>query len=213
MTRNLPALALALLLPVACSTSKPAAPPVDPTTDPTIVGAVDEAVIEGTIEGAAAAKTARRIGRVAGVIAAVVGGGKRDSVDDAIDRYWTTRDAIELTGTAIGATKGAVAGAKRGYQFDLQFAELHQIEGLQVTRPYPDQIDVYLPGSPSPEMLKSIAAVFAGREERDIDIKAPGDAALDVRDSLIDLGVASSDLSAHRDDGLSGVTLRIRYRT
>jgi hypothetical protein len=57
-----------------------------------------------------------------------------------------------------------------------------------------------------------MAAVFAGREERAIDVEAAGDAALDVRESLIGLGVPASSLRAHRDNGVTGVVMRIRYR-
>ena len=158
MTRWFPVFAFALLLLVGCSTSNPAAQPepVDPATDPTIVGAVDEAVLEGSIEAEAAARTGRRIGRVAGVLAAVFGGPERESVDDTIDRYRRTRDAIVVTSTLIGATKGAVEGAQRGYELDLQFAELHEIEGVEVFRPFPDQIDVYLGSSTDSQTLAAI---------------------------------------------------------
>ena len=215
MNRWFPLLAMCLLLLVACSSSNPANQPaaVDPVTDPSIVGAVDEAVLEGSIEGEAAAQTARRIGRVAGVLAAVFGGPQSESIDDTIDRYRQTRDAVEVTGALIGATKGAVEGAKRGYQFDLQFAELHEIEGLEVIRPVPDEIEVRLPSSPSPQVIAEIAAVFAGREERAIDIEAASDGALDLRESLIELGLQSTSVSAHRDDQLAGVLLRIRYKS
>ena len=214
MTRWFPVFALALLLLVGCSTSNPAAEPVpiDPVTDPTIVGAVDEAVLQGSIEAEEAVRTARRIGRVAGVLAAVFGGPQRESVDDTIDRYRRTRDAIVVTSALIGATKGAVEGAQRGYALDLQFAELHEIEGLEVFRPYPDQIDLYLASSPDSQTLEAIAAVFVGREERAIDIEAAGDAALDLRESLIGLGVPASSLRAHRDNSLTEVVLRVRYR-
>lgn len=215
MTRCFPVFALALVLLVGCSTSNPAAEPVpvDPVTDPTIVGAVDEAVLQGSIEAEEAVRTGRRIGRVAGVLAAVFGGPERESVDDTIDRYRRTRDAIVVTSALIGATKGAVEGAQRGYELDLQFAELHEIEGLEVFRPFPDQIDVYLESFPDTQTLSAIAAVFAGREERAIDIEAAGDAALDMRESLIGLGIPASSLRAHRDNGLTGVVLRIRYKS
>jgi len=216
MTRWFPVLAFALLFPVACSTSKPITEPaaeVDPVTDPTIVGAVDEAMLQGSIEAEEAARQARRIGRVAGVLAAVFGGPSHESLDDTLDRYWRTRDAIEITGTLIGATKGAVAGAQRGYQLDLQFAELQKIEGLDVIRPFPDQIDVRFANTPNPQLLTDIAAVFAGREERFIEIEAPGDAAMDIREALMDHGLSASSLNAQRNDGIEGVVLRIRYQS
>ena len=210
MKRWLPVIALALLT-TACATTQPA-PAVDPTTDPTVIGAVDEAAREASIEGAQAAKTGRRIGRVAGVLAAVLGGSECESVDEMVDRYRFTRDTIELTSAAIGASKGAKAGAKRGHVFDLQFAELHQIDGVEVFRPYPDVIDIQFASSPSRALLTQIAAVFTGREERVIDIDAAGDEAFDVRDKLIELGLPAAGLLAHRNDEMPGVALRVRYR-
>ena len=213
MKRFLAPVAFALLL-AACSSTKPVAQaaPVDPTTDPTIVGAVDEAVREGSIQGAEAAEAGRRIGRVAGVLAAVFGGPQRESLDDVFDRYRRTRDAVEVTSAMIGTAKGATEGAKRGFQLDLQFAELHKLEGVEVFRPQPDEIDVHFAGAPSQQTLEGVAAVFAGREERAIDVEGAGDSALDVRDALIELGVPSTSLSVHRDDELRGVELRVRYR-
>ncbi len=202
----------AFLFLVACSTSKPVVS-VDPVTDPSIVGAVDEGVREGSAAADAGAQTGRRIGRVAGVVAAVFGGPRRESLDDAIDRYRLMRDAGEAVGAIIGASKGATAGAKRGYELDLQFAELHQIDGLEVTRPFPDQINVRFLTSPNPKMLADVAAVFAGREERAIDIEGGGGASLDLRESLIELGLPASDINAHRNDGIEGVVLYIRYRS
>ena len=213
MIRSFPVLAFAFLLLAACSTSKPAPPiAVDPATDPSIIGAVGEAAVEGSVEAEAAAQTGRRIGRVAGVLAAVFGGPETESLDDVVDRYRRTRDAAEATGAIIGATKGATAGAKRGFEFDLQFAALHQIDGLDVVRPFPDQIDVRFAGSPSRPMLAKIAAVFAGGEERAIDIEAPGRESLDIRDSLTELGLRISSITVRRNDDVRGVVLRIRLR-
>jgi len=209
MNRWLPIVALALLL-AACSTTKPV--PVDPVTDPTIVGSLDEAAREGSIQAEAGARTGRRIGRVAGVLAAVLGGPECDTVDDMVDRYRLTRDAAEATGAMIGASRGATAGAKRGHVFDLQFLELHQIEGVEVVRPFPDVIDAHFASSPSRATLAQIAAVFTGREPRVIDIEAAGDEALDVRNALIDLGLPAPGLIAHRNDELRGIALRVRYR-
>ena len=213
MTRSLPVLAFALVTLAACSSSKPADPPVpiDPVTDPSVIGAVGEAVLQGSIEGAAAAETGRRIGRVAGVLAAVLGGPESESVDAMIDRYRDTRDAVTVTSAVIGATKGAVDGAKRGYELDLQFAELHRIAGLKVLRPFPDLIDVHFTTSPNPQLLADIAAVFAGREERAIVIEAAGDEAFDLRESLIELGLPASRLAAYRNDELRGAVMRIGY--
>lgn len=215
MTRRFLILPFTLLLLVACSTSKPASeppPPVDPVTEPTVVGALDEAVLQGTIEGEAAAEKGRVIGRVAGLMAAVLGGPEKgETIGETIDRYHRTREAVEITAAAIGTTKGAVEGAKRGYELDLQFAELHQLEGLEVTRPWPDQIDARFTTAPSDELLAGIAAVFANREQRAIQIEAAGDAAIDVREALIELGVPASSFDVQRNDELEDVVLRIRY--
>lgn len=213
MTRSFPALVFALFTLAACSTSKPAAPPVavDPVTDPSVVGAVAEAALQGSIEAADAAETGRRIGRVAGVLNAVLGGPESESVDDMIDRYRDTRDAVTVTAAVIGATKGAAQGAKRGFALDLQFAELHRIAGLQVLRPFPDLIDVHFTTPPNPQLLADIAAVFAGREERAIVIEAPGNEAFDIRESLIELGLPASRLAAYRNAELRGAVMRIGY--
>lgn len=211
MKRWFPLSAFALVLLAACATSKPAVA-VDPVTDPTVIGAVDESVREGSIAAAEGAQAGRRIGRVAGVVAAVLGGPRHDTLDDAIDRYRLTRDLAETTGAIIAGSRGATAGAKRGLELDLQFAELHKIEGVDVTRPMPDQIDVRFATSPDALMLREIAAVFAGREERAIDIQGPDDASFAVRDSLIDLGLSHTAIQARRNDDLRGIVLRIRYR-
>lgn len=206
--------AFAFLLLAACSTSKPHATEavdVDPVTEPTIAGAVDEAVMEASIEAEEGAIQGRRIGRVVGVLAAVFGGPQSESLDDMVDRYRRTRDAITVTGALIGAAKGATAGAERGYEFDLQFAELVEIEGLQVTRPFPDEIYVRFDGVPTPDTLAQIAVVFSGREARAIAIEGPADAALALRESLLDLGVEAARLDAHRDDALQAVAFRVRY--
>jgi hypothetical protein len=214
MTRSLTIPALALVLLVGCSSSRPAVDPpdVNPATDPTTIGAVDEAVLQGQIQGEAAAKTGRKIGRVAGVLAAVFGGPNEESLDDALARYWLTREAVEITAEAIGTAKGATAGAKRGHVLDLQFAELHAIDGIEVLRPVPDQINVHLPESASPDLLASVAAVFADREQRAIEIEGPGDAPLDIRDTLVTLGVPAASFAVNRDDDLRGVYLRIGYK-
>ena len=237
MTRWFPASAFAFLLLSACVTSQPihqvAAP--DPMTDPrfsgdarpesdprvsgdlnpvadaTNAGAVDEAARESRERAEAGARTGRRVGIVAGTLAAVLGGPHHDSLDDMVARYVITRDVATVTGAIIGGVKGGKEGAKRGSELDLQFAELKKIDGLDVTRPTPDRIDVYLKTVPSHETLAAIAAVFAGREQRSIDIEAADPIPLDLRDTFIDLGVPESSISVQRNDDLEGVLIRVRY--
>jgi hypothetical protein len=194
---------------VACSSFRPAPPPIDPVVEPTVVAAVEEAVLQGALEGEAAARVGRRVGRVAGVLAAVLGGPREESVDDMVDRYRMTRDAAIATAVVIGATHGAVEGARRGYELDLQFAELTELPGLDATRPFPDLIEVRFSEF---DVLPKIVGVLAGREERALEVEAAGNAALDVRDALIDLGVAPASVRATRNDEISGALLRIGYR-
>ncbi|HEY0372845.1 MAG TPA: hypothetical protein VGD79_12630 [Thermoanaerobaculia bacterium] len=196
---------LALVLFVGCASSRSTPPPpdVDPVTEPTIVGAITEGALQGTEEGEAAARVGRRVGRVAGVVAAVFGGGEVQSDTDIIDRYRRTRDAVTITAAAIGATHGAVEGVQRGLEFDQQFAELTKIEGITATRPMPDLIVVELTDR---SLLPQIAAVLAGREERAIDVA--GEAAFEVRDTLIDLGVPSNSMRLTGDDA-DGIVLLI----
>jgi hypothetical protein len=211
MIRSLPVVTLAVLLVVGCSSSRSASriPPVDPVTEPTIVGAVGEAVAQSSEDGAAAAQTGHRAGVAAGIFAAVFGGPESESVGEMIDRYRRTRDTIEATSAIIGATKGAVEGAKRGWDLDLQFAELHEIEGVTVYRPFPDQIEVRFASAPSRAMLADVAAVFTRHEERTVDIEAPGSEALDIRDTLIEFGMLSSSISAQRNNALTEVALHV----
>lgn len=213
MTRALAAFAFVVL--TACSSSRPAVappPPVDPHTDPTVVGAVDGAVVEAMMGAERGAAAGRAIGSVVGVIAAVFGGPGNESFDDAVDRYRLARDAGEALGAVIGAAKGANAGAERGYEFDLQFAELQKIEGIQATRPLPDEIQVRLGIAPSPETIEAVAAVFEGREARALDLEGPAESVLGIREELIELGIPSESLSARRNDAMDEVVLRVRYR-
>lgn len=213
MKRPLAPLAAFLLLLAACATApKPKPAEVDPYTDPTVVGAVDEAARQGSIEAADAARAAKGVARAAGVLAAVLGGPDHESLDDTIDRYRRTRDAVETTSALIGAAHGVQEGAKRGLVFDQQFAELVTIDGLDVVRPYPDQLEVRFVGTPGRETLTKVVAVFAGRESRALDLKGPGGAALDIRESLIELGIPADSISAHRDDEARDVVMRVRYR-
>lgn len=214
MTRTIAAFAFVLL--AACSSSRPPAPPpvivVDPHTDPTIVNGIDEAVVEGIAAAEEGAAVGRAVGRVAGVIAAVFGGPSHESLDDAVDRYRRVRDAGEAIGAVIGATQGMSEGAKRGSLFDVQFAELVKIDGVEATRPFPDEIQVRLASTPAPETLAAVAAVFAGREERALELEGAGNEVLTIREALIELGIPSTSLSAHRNDAIQGVLLRVRYR-
>ena len=237
MTRWFPTLAFASLLLSACVTSKPIhqvegpdpvtdprfsgdARPVsdphvsgdlNPVTDPSAIGAIDEAARESRERAEAGARTGRRIGVVAGTIAAVLGGPNHDSVEGMVGRYIITRDAATVPGAIIGGVKGGKQGAKRGSELDLQFAELKKIDGLDVTRPTPDRIDVYVKSVPNHETLAAIAAVFNGREQRSIDLEAADPVPLDLRDAFIDLGVPESSISVQRNDDLEGVIIRIRY--
>jgi hypothetical protein len=170
MRRFLPIAALALL--AACATSRPPAPEPDPMTDPTIIGAVNDAAVQGSIEAEHGAIVGRRIGRVAGALAAVFGGPSNESVDDMVDRYRMTRDAAEMTGALIGAAHGTRAGAKRGFEVDQRFAELHAMKGITLFRPYPDMIDVYLD---DPAMAKDVKAVFDGHPGWIIDVGSARD--------------------------------------
>jgi hypothetical protein len=226
MTRWFTALGFATFFLAACSTTKPdvhaiavdplsgarIAGDVNPVTDPTIIGSVDEAAREARIESEAAARKGRQIGNVAGVLAAVLGGPRHDTVDGMIDRYLIVRDLSEATGAIIGASKGATKGAQRGLELDKQFAELHKIEGIEVTRPTPDRIDIRTSGIPSNQTLANIVAVLAGREERSIDIEAADPVPLDIRDSLIELGLPAASISVQRNDKIEDVLIRIRYR-
>jgi hypothetical protein len=204
-----PALGFAILL-TACATTHPPVPNPDPSTDPTIAGAVEGAVVEGSMGAAAGAEVGLRIGRVAGVLAAVFGGPQRESVDDMIDRYRMTRDAAVITGAVIGAAKGGVEGAKQGYDFDLQFAELHKIEGLEVIRYSADEFEGRFANAPAPAALDRIAAIFTGRQGWLIDVEGADGTAFDIRDSLIDRGLTHNAIDAHRNANVRGVVLHIR---
>jgi hypothetical protein len=200
---------VALLVFVACASSNPApqSDPVDPVTEPTIIGAVEEAAVQGSAEAAQGAYIGRRIGVVAGVIAALTGGPETESLDDMLDRYRDTRNAAQNAGAIIGATHGAVEGAKRGLSLDVQFAELTQIPGLEATRPFPDLIDLRFTDR---ALLPDIANVLIGRDARLIEIEAAGDAAVDVRNTLVELD-APGRFDLVRNDDLAIIVMRIEY--
>lgn len=216
MARKLPVVLLAALLCVACSTAQPPAPPVvtvpDPHTDPTIVNGIYDGARVAEEAAERGATTGRRVGTVVGLLAAVLGGSGSESIGEAIDRYRRTRDTIELAGAVIGMTRGAAQGGKRGYELDVQFAELHRIDGVEVMRPMPDEIIVRFASMPSQAQLEEIAAVFIGHEPNVIEITAAGEQALDIRNVLIDAGLSSACVNARRDNTVSGAVLRIRSR-
>lgn len=204
MKRPFPLLVVAALaFLVACSTTKPQSTEIDPTTDPTVIGAVDAAVAQGVAD--AGARTGRRIGTAVGIVAAIFGGPHYESIDDTIARYRLARDTGEAIGAIAGGAKGATEGARRGYQFDVEMAELKKFDDLDVTRPFPDEIVVQFTDAATPR-LADIARIAGGRR---IYIEAAGDAAVDVRDALIGYGVAASTLQSHRNDKLSTVRLHI----
>jgi hypothetical protein len=203
--KYLPLAALPLL--VACATAKPQ---VDPVTQPTTIGAITESAAQGADEAAHGAAKGRRIGVAAGVLIAVFGGGEHDTFGDAVDRFFETVDVAETTGALIGGVHGSREGAKRGHEMDVRFAELYEIEGMQVWRPYPDTFDAYIE-NPAPQVLSNVAAVFGGHEkEWTIDVEGTDETALNVRDSLRELGI--QNLETHRNDDVRGVALHIRYR-
>lgn len=206
--------AFAFVLLAACASSRPAVEPppaADPYREP-VVGTAEEAAVERIAAVEEGAAKGRAIGSVVGVLAAVFGGSRSESLDDAIDRYLLARDAGEAIGAVVGATKGVGSSEKRVHEFDVQFAELQKIEGIEVTRPFPDELQVRLASVPAPETLAAIADVFEGRPERAIELEGAAEAVLSIREALIELGVSSSSLNARRNDAIDGVVLRVRYR-
>ena len=134
-----------------------------------------------------------------------------ESIDQTVERYRRTRDAAEAAGAVIGATKGAAAGAERGYQLDLKFAELVQIEGLDVMRPGPETIEIRVDETVSQETLERIATVLADLQERSLLLDIAGTAALDVSDALIGFGIPASLVAVDEEDGTPGAVLRVRH--
>jgi len=205
VNRAFPLLGVVLAFLVACSTTKPQTTNIDPSTDPTVIGAVDAAVMQGAAEAEAGARTGRRIGIAVGLVSAIFGGRPYESIDESIARYRAARDTGEAIGAIAGGAHGAKAGAQRGFQFDLEMAELKKLDDLDVTRAAPDEIVVRFTDPATPR-LADIARIVGGRR---IFIEAAGDAGVAVRDALIDHGVAASTLQSHRNDKLSAVALHI----
>ncbi len=212
MTRKFLSFAFAPLLLAACATAPKPVPTPDPVKDPTIIGSIDEGARQASIEAHEVQQNARRAGRVAGVLAVVLTGPDHKDWFDVVARYTIARDVVEGTMTAAAASRGLKEGAKRGLVLDQQFAELHDIQGVDVFRPQPSLIVARLGATPSQATLSQVAAVFANRELRSIDIEAPGDSAESIRTSLIDLGIPASSMAAYQNEGFDGVVLRITYK-
>jgi hypothetical protein len=202
-------LVLLSLLAAACATTQ--SRPVDPVTDPTVVGAVDAAVQEAAVESIAAKDSTagtvgRRIGMTVGVFAAVFGGGSSEPIEASIDRYRRFRDAGEAAGSAVAVSKAASRGWNRGLAFDLQMAELVKVDGIDVTRPAPDEIDIRLPSS-EPALLSTVACTIGSDT---VDIEGPRGSAFDVREALIDAGMRPEGLNSYRNDELTDVVLHVK---
>jgi hypothetical protein len=205
VNRPLPLLVVvALAFLPACSTHQQQ-PTVDPTTDPTVIGAVDAAATQGAAEAETGARNGRRVGVALGLVAAVFGGPQSETIDETIARYRAVRDTSEAIGAITAGAHGATKGARRGYQFDLEMAELKKFDDLDVTRPAPDEIVVQFSDAATPR-LADIARVSGGHQ---IYIEAAGDTAVAVRDALIGYGVTASTLQSHRNDRLTSVRLHI----
>lgn len=204
-------LVLPLVLLCACTTTRQAPPPFDPVNEPTTIGAADEAARQAEAEAAKAVHQSRAIARTAGVLAAIFGGPETESLDQTIDRYRATRDTVLATSAIVGAIHGAREGAKRGFEFDAQFAELRLIDGVDAMRPYPDEIDVHTDGVPDHATVERIVCALNGREPRAVEVQASGDTVFDVREALVGAGLPRTTISTRRNDEMPGVVLVIRY--
>lgn len=126
------------------------------------------------------------------------------------------------TGAAIGAAIGAGVGAGVGHKMDKQQQELQQIEGVEVTRPSEDELNVELKNDvlfdvdssalrpESQSMLKEISAVFARYPDQTISVEGHADStgseehnqvlserrAASVSDYLVDSGVNASRIES-----------------
>ena len=212
--KTLPLLLIATLT-LACTSTKPAKPAAnvqDPHTDPTIVNGIYEGGQRAMERAEAGASAGRKVGTVVGLLAAVLGGSGSESLDDALDRFHRTRDTIEIAGAVIGMTRGAAEDSKQSSEIDTELAALRRIDGAVVARPADGELLVTFEREPTTQQLEAVAAVFAGREDRVIEIEAPSENALAIRDALIDAGLSASCLNAHRGAS-DGVVLRIRRRS
>lgn len=122
------------------------------------------------------------------------------------------------TGAAIGAAIGAGVGAGVGHNMDKQQQELQQIEGVEVTRPAEDELNIELKNDvlfdvdsaalrpESQSMLKDMAGVFSRYPDQTISVEGHADStgseehnqilsekrAASVSDYLVDSGVNAS---------------------
>jgi outer membrane protein OmpA-like peptidoglycan-associated protein len=122
------------------------------------------------------------------------------------------------TGAVIGAAIGAGVGAGVGHNMDKQQQELQQIEGVEVTRPAEDELNIELKNDvlfdvdsaalrpESQSMLKEMAGVFSRYPDQTISFEGHADStgseehnqilsekrAASVSDYLVDSGVNAS---------------------
>lgn len=208
MTRRLPLLVLIAVLVAACSSTKHVpqpAPSYQPAPIPRVVDEVDET----TIRIQDALVTGRRVGRVAGLIAAVFGGGSSETLDETIDRYRRTRDAVTVAAVVVTAAKVAIDEAEVERELDTQVDLLCELDGVEVTRLSSSQLDIRFTNDPSDATLTAVANALLARGARAIAVEGPGQSSLEIRDALIALGVEPAIISAHRKNDLSGVVLRV----
>ena len=208
--RTIPAFLLLLAVLTGCSTAKTPTVAVEPIREPVVLGVHPEAP---PIELETAFKVGKGIGHVAGVLAAIFGGPGSESLDDALDRYRRVRDAAVVTAVIIGATQAAAAAEAVEAEPVLarERAALQQLDFVRVTQPYPDQLEVRFTTPPTREMLAEVVEIVSGGESLTFTVEGPGSLLLDVRESLIVLGLPSSAVSAHRTEGAGEVVLRIRH--
>jgi Outer membrane protein and related peptidoglycan-associated (lipo)proteins len=153
------------------------------------------------------AKRGAAIGAAAGAVAgAIIGNQSGDN----------------RTGAVVGAAVGAGVGAAVGHRMDSQQKELQQIEGVAVTRPAEDELNVELKNDvlfdvdssalrgDSQSMLKELASVFARYPDQTIAVEGHADStgseehnqvlserrAASVSDYLADSGVNASRIDS-----------------
>jgi len=168
---------------------------------------VQEAAVESiAAKDSTAGTVGRRIGMTVGVLAAVFGGGSSEPVEASVARYRRFRDAGEAAGSVVAVSKAASRGWNRGLAFDLQMAELVKVNGIAVTRPAPDEIDIRLQSS-EPALLATVACTIGPDT---VDIEGPRGSAFDVREALIDAGMRPEGLNSYRNDELTDVVMHVK---